>query len=548
LACRWVLFACRRHLNDLVRARDVAAGGWEYYFDEAKGNRICRFIEQLPHVKGKWASHRENIKLQPWQCFILCVLFGWMKASTRKRRFTLAYIAVPRKNGKSALGAGVGNYMFAADGEFGSEVCSGATTEHQAWEVFRPALEMVKRTPDLQEAFGITPAAKRMFIEANGSRFEPVIGKPGDGASIHCGIVDEYHEHDTDTLFDTFRTGMGAREQPLLLVITTAGDNLGGPCKALQGDVEQVLEGSVERDELFGIIYTIDADRVQWTSEDALRMANPNYDVSVFGEFLRTEQRAAIANARKQNIFKTKHLNIWVGANLAYFNVQKWIELADRSLQPDEFRGLFCVAAVDLSSKKDITARVLVFKKVIERKDHYYVFSRFYLPASRAGQPEFQHYQGWVAQGHLQTTPGGVIDYEIIEDEAVAEIQRFRIREIGFDPWNAEASAQQIAKKAKPVTAIEIPQQPKFLSDPMKQLDALILDGRVHHDGNPVLTWMMGNVTAHADAKENVFPRKEREENKIDGAVALIMAMSRALAHNGSAKASVYSTRGLLTL
>lgn len=551
VACKWVKLACKRHLDDLVRAKK----GWAYAFDEQKAHRACYFIEQLPHTKGDWAARGQTIKLEPWQVFIIAVLFGWVKVVSRKRRFSLAYIAVPRKNGKSILAGGIGNYMFAADGEFGAEVYSGATTEKQAWEVFRPALQMVERTPELAEAFGIEPRAKTMIIEANGSRFEPVIGKPGDGASPHCGIVDEYHEHDDDTLFDTFQTGMGARKQPLLLVITTAGDNLAGPCKSLQGDAEQVLMGSREREELFAVVYTIDAGD-DWTSQEALLKANPNYDVSVFGEFLQTQQQSAISDARKQAVFQTKHLNVWVGANSAYFNIQKWNELADRSLNPEEFRGLVCIAGVDLSSKKDVTARVLVFKKPIQTKDeagkpvykdHYYVFGRFYLPANRAAQPEFQHYQGWVIEGHLKTTPGGIIDYDVITSDTVSDIQQYRVKELCFDPWNAEQFAQKVAKEARPVTAIEVPQIPKFLSEPMKQLDALILDGRLHHDGNPVLTWMMGNVTAHTDAKENVFPRKERVENKIDGAVALITAMYRALMTGGASK-SVYATRGVLTL
>ena len=532
--------ACQRHLNDLARAKK----GWDYVFDEAKGNHACQFIEMLPHTKGEWANRGENIRLEPWQVFILCSLFGWVKRVSRTRRFSLAYINVPRKNGKSIIGGGIGNYMLAADGEFGAEVYSGATTQKQAWEVFRPAKQMVERTPELAEAFGITPGAQTLFIAANGSRFEPVIGKPGDGASVHCGIVDEYHEHLDDTLFDTFRTGMGARRQPLLLVITTAGDNLGGPCKGLQTDVEQVLRGSVEREELFGVVYTIDAED-DWTTENALRKANPNYDVSVFGNFLKTEQRAAISNARKQNIFRTKHLNVWVGANLAYFNIQRWNQLADRSLNPDEFRGLPCVSASDLATKKDIAARIIVFTKPIEGKDHYFVFGRFYTPEMRAQQPEFQHYQGWVKDGYLLTTPGAMIDYETITQDTIKDVQQFRIRQLGFDPWNAEDYAQKVAKETR-AQVIEIPQQPRYLSEPMKQVDALIIDGRVHHDGNPVLTWMMGNVTAHTDAKDNVFPRKERDENKIDGAVALIMAMSRAIL--AAPPKSVYSTRGVLTL
>jgi phage terminase large subunit-like protein len=540
-ACKWVKLACKRHLDDLARSKS----GWRYVLDGDRASLACEFIESLPHTKGDWANRAERLVLQPWQVFILVSLFGWLDKISRMRRFTLAYIAVPRKNGKSILAGGIGDYMFCADGEFGSEVYSGATTEKQAWEVFMPAKLMVDRTPELREAFGITVGAKRLFIEANGSKFEPVIGKPGDGASPHCGIVDEYHEHDSDALFDTFRTGMGARKQPLLLAITTAGDSLAGPCKALQDGLEHVLDRSTEREELFGIVYTIDPE-MDWTSEEALQVANPNYDVSVFGHFLKTEQQAAVANARKQNIFKTKHLNVWVGANTAYFNLQQWLNLSDPSLQPEEFRGLPCVAALDLSSKRDITARVIIFRKTVSGKDHFYVFPRLYVPEAQVNQPENQHYQGWVRQGFLKTTPGGSIDFEQIQADTIADCQAFRVSELCYDPWNTEHLTQSI-EKATRVTAVEVPQQTRYLSDPMKLLDSLIADGRIHHDGNPVMTWMMGNVTAHEDANGNVFPRKEREEAKIDGPAALITGMVRAQVAGGAAR-SVYATRGVRVL
>ena len=491
-----------------------------------------------------WAKKRETISLQPWQCFIISALFGWLKKESRFRRFNLAYVNVPRKNGKSIIAAGIGNYMFAADGEFGSEVYSGATTEKQAWEVFKPARLMVKNTPELAEAFGITVNAKSLIIEADGSKFEPVIGSPGDGASVHCGIVDEYHEHATDDLFDTLRTGMGARKQPLLLAITTAGDNLAGPCKQLQDECEKVLLGTVERDELFAIIYTIDAGD-DWTSEAALWKANPNLGVSIEVDFLRTEQRNAVRDARKQGVTRTKYFNIWVGSNSAYFNHQDWLKAADESLTPEEFKGLPCIVGLDISSKKDFTARVLIFKKRIDGKDHYYVFPRLYLPEARAMLPEFQHYQAWVKRGFIQTTPAGSIDYERIQSDTIEDVTRYKAAELCYDGWNAEQMAQAVAKATR-ATAVEIVQQARVLSDPMKQLDALISDGRIHHDGNPVMSWMMSNVVAHEDAKGNVMPRKERDEAKIDGAAALITGMVRALVSVGGG--SVYESRGMLVL
>jgi phage terminase large subunit-like protein len=547
VACKWVKLACQRHINDLVRAKT----GGPFVFDEARANHKCRFIERLPHVKGDWASRNEKISLGPWQCFIVCSLFGWVRRTDGARRFREAYLAVPRKNAKSTLAAGIGNAMFCADGEFGAEVFSGATTEDQAWEVFRPAKQMVERTPDLKEAFGIYTGkpgsnASTMSIPANGSRFEPVIGKPGDGASPHCAIVDEYHEHDSAVLFDTMKTGMGARKQPLLLVITTAGDNLAGPCRALQQDVEKVLAGSLDRDDLFGLIYTIDAGD-DWTSAEALRKANPNYDVSVYGDYLLSQQKIAVSDARKQNVFKTKHLNIWCGASVAFINMERWNEMADTSLDPDEFRGCPCVVAADLSSTKDITARVLVFKKLIEGKDHYFAFGRFYLPEDQASKQEFQHYQAWVSRGFLKATPGEVIDYEQFTSDTIEDVVRFQARELCYDPWNAEQYAQKVEKATRSIR-VKVDQKVQYLSEPMKQMDLLITDRRLHHDGNPVFTWMIGNLTAHEDVNGNVFPRKERYENKIDGAVALIMALSRSMAMPNQAARSVYSTRGLLTL
>jgi len=523
-ACKWTKLACQRHLDDLER--DAAC--WKYHFDVSKAERICRFLELLPHVKGGWAASGEYMALQPWQIFILCVLFGWVKADTGMRRFSLAYIEVPRKNGKSQLAAGIGLYLLACDGEFGSEVYSGATTERQAHEVFRPARQMIEKCPELARVLGCPAPTKRISRPEDLSRFEVVVGKPGDGASPHCGIVDEYHEHDSDTLFDTFRTGMGARRQPLLFVITTAGDNTTGPCKLLQGDVCRILQGEFAREEVFGIIYSLDLGD-DWSLPEVLAKANPNLDASVFREFLVTEQQAAIRNPRKQGVFQTKHLNIWVGAASNYFDVNRWQELGDSKLAPEQFIGDACIVSGDLSTKRDFTARIVMFKRRIDGKDHYYVFPRFYLPSAQV-TPEAPHYKDWSAQGWIRTHEGTTVDFGTIEDETVADVTAYNATEFAFDPWNASPLAQAVGKRTTAVP-VEIIQSAKLLSPPMKELDVLIADGRIHHDASPVLTWMMGNVMAKEDANENVFPRKEagREENKIDGAVATIMALSRAM-------------------
>ena len=276
-ACKWERLCVERHLNDLQRQNTK---GFPYIFDAELGTRIIRFAEHFPHVKGKWAARigKENrIKLEPWQKFILICLFGWINQNTRLRKYRIAYVCVPRKNGKSVIAAVIGLFMLVEDGEYGAEVYCGATSEKQAWEVFRPAKKMAEKHPAFRPSYGVTSHAKKLEADMpgrkplpdgrrrmpDGGRFEPVIGKPGDGASPSCAILDEVHEHPDDTLYDTMLTGMGAREQPMLLGITTAGSNIAGPCYALQKEVEQVLDcvGNKKRggnEELFGIIYTVD--------------------------------------------------------------------------------------------------------------------------------------------------------------------------------------------------------------------------------------------------------------------------------------------------
>lgn len=227
VACQFVIQACQRHLDDLMAEKSKS---FRYRFDKDLAERAAKFIQLLPHTKGEWAFKRMPITLEPWQLFVICCAFGWVNKGSRLRRFREVYTEIPRKNGKSAISAGVALYCFACDNEFGAEVYSGATTEKQAWEVFRPARLMCKRTPMLTEAFGIEVNASNMNRPEDGARFEPLIGNPGDGSSPHCAVVDEYHEHATDALYTTMLTGMGARRQPLMWAITTAGYNIEGPC------------------------------------------------------------------------------------------------------------------------------------------------------------------------------------------------------------------------------------------------------------------------------------------------------------------------------
>lgn len=523
LACQWVILACKRQLDDLGRWDGV--DGAPYFFDRAAAERVIKFEEMMPHVKGEWARKRMTLKLEPWQKFILSTLFGWKRAKDGLRRFREAYIEVPRKNGKSCFVAPVGLYMFVEDGEAGAEVYSGATTEKQAWEVFGPARIMAERAENFTEHYGVEVLAKNINIIGSASRFAPLIGNPGDGASPHCAIVDEYHEHDSPRLYDTMITGMGARRQPLIIVITTAGFNLGGPCYDMRLRAGKVLDRTLQDEELFAVVYTIDAED-DWKSPEALRKANPNFGVSVMEDYLLAQQLKAIQNPSKQNTFKTKHLNIWCNARAAAFNMTNWEKCADPGLSRGRFAGKPCFMGLDLASKGDLNAAVYLFP---EDGGTYALFADFFLPEDALESTQNADiYRGWASEGWITLTPGGMVDYDTIEEHILEQAKRFEVRECPYDPYQAAQLVTHLADSS--LTMVEFGATVKNFSDPFKTLIALVDAGKIRHDGNPVLTWCMSNTVCFTDAKDNIYPRKDRYEYKIDGAVAAIMALGRAQA------------------
>jgi len=535
-ACKWVKAACQRHLDDLKREKDA---DYPFKFDRLKAEKYCQFAEKMPHVKGDWAKRKELIVFQPWQCFIWCCVYGWLRKKDDLRRFREVYAEIPRKNSKSIQSAIAGHYMFTSDGEIGAEVYSGATSEKQAWEVFGPARQMALQAKGFKDFFDVEINAKTLSILRTNSKFEPIIGKPGDGASPTCAIVDEYHEHQTPDLYDTMLTGMGARFQPLQVVITTAGWNLGSPCYDKRDQVCKMLDGVIQNDELFGIIYTIDTHD-DWTDFAVWKKANPNFGISVFEDYLKARLLEATQRASRQNIIRCKHLNQWMSVGTAFFNMKKWADCADPALQLSDFEGERCWIAIDLASKIDIAAKMRLFKREIDGFYHYYIFGSYYLPEAAAEGSDKAHYQGWAKDGWITLTDGNRIDFEIIEEDLKEDAKTFEVVEVPHDPWGAPQFVTNMQKEG--LTMVEVPQTVNYLSEPMKEMDALILDDKIHHNGDPVLTWMISNVVAKLDKKDNVFPYKERNESKIDGAVGSIMAIGRAISDDGGQ--SIYEERG----
>lgn len=523
LACKWVRLACDRQRNDLEKWKDEGPFVW----DREAACRVCRFIELLTHTKGELAGQRIN--LEPWQVFILTTAFGWRRRSDGGRRFRRVYIEVSRGNGKSCLSSGVALYCLVADNEPGAEVYSFATTRDQAKIVFGDAKRMAEMNLPLRKRFGLEVLANALYVPGTGSTFQAksAEGSTLDGLNTHLAVVDELHAHKTRAVYDVVETSLGKRRSSLLWCITTAGFDTSGICYEVRTMSTRVLERQAIDETQFAVIYTADEDD-DWTSPEALEKANPNWGVSVRPEMILSLLAKAKALPSAINNFKTKHLDIWCSASNAWMDMGAWGQCEDNTLRLEDFEGERCIIGLDLGSKNDMTAKVRVFPLESDGPTRYAVFCDFYLPERAVENAVNAQYSGWAEEGLLHVTPGAMTDLNVVEEDLREDLSRFNVEAVIYDPWQATQMATTLSEDDAPM--VECRMTVQNMSDPMKSVEALVLDRRLLHDGNPILTWMMGNVVAKLDAKDNVFPRKERYEQKIDGVIALIMAMGNALA------------------
>lgn len=526
-ASEWTILACRRHLRDLER---VGTKDFPYRFDPAKAERVIRFFAHLPHIKGKWVRKEETIVLMPWQCFFIMSIFGWVHVETGMRRFRKVRLYVARKNAKSTLAAGIGLWMLTKDGEPGAEIYSGATTEAQAWEVFGPARQMCLKLPGWVADIGMNVLSSSIRMP-DGSKFETITGNPGDGSSPHLSVTDEYHEHATDVQLSAMETGMGAREQPFSLVISTAGENIAGPCFNDWLKCQKVLQGSIDMDDLFCLIYCPDK-KDDWKGELAMMKANPSLGVSVSAEFLRGQLSEAMQDARKQGHYKTKHLNKWVQSRDAAVDMDAWNNCANPNLKIEQFKGRRCYIAMDLASKNDLASLVYLFENgTVERIDKktkrkksfpkFAVFTRNFLPRKTVNKAENQHYRAWELEGWLRVTEGNIIDFGEIKEQIVEDCETFDVAWIAYDPAQATMLVNELNELSLPV--VEYGATVLKFSEPMKEVIALIEDGRVEHQDDKLFNWTVSNVTAKIDRKDNIFPTKDLPQLKIDPFVGFVM-------------------------
>lgn len=533
-----------RKLKKYKPTRFMAKGS--HYDKDAADHAVC-FIEKFCcHTKGRWDG--KPFELIDWQEQIIRDIFGTIKENGY-RQFNTAYVEIPKKQGKSELAAAVALYLLCADFEPGAEVYGCAADRNQAQIVFDVALQMVKRCPALEKKMNIRPSQKEMEYLPTGSKYKALSADVANkhGFNIHGVIFDELHTQPNRKLFDVMTKGSGdARMQPLYFLITTAGNDVNSICYEQHQKAKDILEGRKHDATFYPVIFGADDDE-DWTDPKVWKKANPSLGITVGIDKVETACEQAKQNPAEENSFRQLRLNQWVKQSVRWMPMDKWDACAFAANE-DALEGRVCYGGLDLSSTTDITAFVLVFPP-LDEEDKYTVLSYFWVPEDTLElRVKCDHvmYELWEKQGFIQTTEGNVIHYGYIEKFIEKLGERFNIREIAFDRWGAVQMVQNLEDMG--FTVVPFGQGFKDMSPPTKELMKLTLEEKIAHGGHPVLRWMMDNIYVRTDPAGNIKADKEKSTEKIDGAIATIMALDRAIRCGNDTSASVYDSRGLLIL
>jgi phage terminase large subunit-like protein len=522
-SCNWVRLACERHERD---AAAIDSNQFHYTFDARKAERALRAIQMFREIRGPRAGKR--FRFLPWQKFLVGSMFGWVHKETQLRRFRYVFLAVPRGNGKSSLAATIALYMLALDQEGGAEIYAAAVTRDQARIVFNQAQHMARADGGFRSKYGIDVQAHAIAQPSSASIFRPLSRDANamDGLNVHLAVLDELAAHKSREVHDVLVTACGKRGQPMILAITTAGSNQSGIGYEQWKYALRVLRQETVDDAFLGLLYTAD-DSDDWQDPDTWAKANPNWGTSVNPAYIASLAHRAGQIASQQNAFKQKHLNLWTSAAVSWMNMTQWDACADTTLTDQDFRGEQCVIGLDLAAKVDLAARVKLFTRTVDGVSHYYLFTQFYLPDATIQDGRNASYETWAADNWITSTPGEVIDFERIQADILQDAQDHQILDVAYDPWQALKLASELTARDVPV--IEYRPTVANFSPAMKEIDALVRQRRIHHDGSPVMRWNISCVEVAEDFKGNIFPRKDRgnPQQKIDGLVALLMAMGR---------------------
>jgi len=514
------------------------------HYDKDAADFAVLFIEQLCHTKGKWAG--KPFILLPWQERIIRDIFGILKPNGN-RQFNTAYIEIPKKNGKSELAAAIALYLLFADGEQSPEVYGAAADRAQAAIVHDVAAQMVKLNPSLNRRSKCMGATKRIVCHTNNGFYQVLSAEVGTkhGLNVSGLVLDEVHAQPNRKLYDVLTKGSGdAREQPLYFLITTAGNDQQSICWELHQKALDIIEGRKIDTTFYPVIYGA-AESEDWTDPKVWEKANPSLGHTIQMEKVVAACESAKQNPGEENSFRQLRLNQWVKQAVRWMPMDKWDACAF-PVNEDALEGRVCYGGLDLSSTTDITAFVLVFPPQDE-DDKYCILPYFWVPEETLDlrvKRDHVPYDVWERQGFLQTTEGNVIHYGFIEQFIERLGERFNIREIAFDRWGAVQMVQNLDGMG--FTVVPFGQGFKDMSPPTKELYKLVLEEKIAHGGHPVLRWMMDNIFIRTDPAGNIKADKEKSTEKIDGAVAAIMGLDRAIRCGLDTGESVYDTRGLI--
>ena len=514
-------------------------------YDKESANLAVDFIGCLNHTKGEWYGQAFN--LIDWQEQIIRDIFG-IKKENNYRQFNMAYVEIPKKQGKSELGAAIALLLTCGDFEHGGEVYGCASDRQQASIVFDVAVEMVEQCPALKARIKPILSQKRLVYKPLNSFYQVLSAEAytKHGLNVHGVVFDELHAQPNRNLYDVMVHGSGdARKQPLYFIITTAGTDRNSICWEVHQKAEDILVGRKHDQTFYPVIYgTPDAE--DWTDEKVWLKANPSVGITVDIDKIRVACENAKQNPAEENLFRQLRLNQWVKQSIRWMPMDKW-DACDQKVVPAELEGRECYGGLDLSSSTDITAFVLVFPPTAE-DDKYYILPYFWIPEENMRQRVLKDhvpYDVWSKDGSLKTTEGNVLHYGFIENFIEELGTKYNIKEIAFDRWGAVQMTQNL--EGMGFTVVPFGQGFKDMSPPSKELMKLAFEKRLAHGGHPVLRWMLDNIFVRTDPAGNIKPDKEKSTEKIDGAVATIMALDRAIRNEGST-GSVYDARGLLIL
>lgn len=522
IACKWVRLACQRHIDDRKNGHKRGLR-----FSEPAAQHAIDFFSFLRHSKGEWAGKR--FELSPWQQFIIWCLFGW-KVADGTRRFHKAYNQIARKNGKSTLAAGIGLYMLIADQEAGAEIYSAATKKDQAKITHDEATRMVKASPSLRKRIGVYK--NNLHIAASSSKFEPLGADADtlDGLNPHGVLIDELHAHKSRELLDVLETALAARRQPLIFIITTAGFDKNSVCYEEFLYSTKVLEGIIQDDSIFAFITCLD-ETDEWDDPEVWIKSNPNLGVSAKIEYLHKQCKKAQETPGRQNSFRRLNLNEWTEQATRWLDMKAWDE-SGTEFDPADLEGEACFGGLDLSKTTDITALVWLFPPADpdDIAGQWRVICRFWVPGEnirRRVREDRVPYDVWRDEGYIEATTGNVIDYRYIEAKVLADAMIFNVTELAYD----RMFAHQIVNNLLDEGIVMVPFGQGFLSlaPPTRELERLVIGKLLAHNANPVLRWMASNVAVREDPAGNMKPDKAKSTERIDGMVALIMALGRAI-------------------